>query len=169
MKSIVAIGVIVCLVFGAACGFSADFRLNRIIDGDTLELIAATGERVIVNLVGIDAPEMPKRKSEKGQPFCTQAQKQLSDLLFNKQFSFEAKSRMINHQVLAVVYSDGKNVNLEMIRSGLAEVYKGSLPSDFDIEPYRNEEAAAKKQEKGMWALGKVYMSPSEWRTANTQ
>ena len=55
----------------------------------------------------------------------------------------------------------------EMIKAGFAEVYKGAMPVGFDIEPYRKEEAAAKKKEKGMWTLGFVYMSPMEWRKAN--
>ena len=169
MKSIVSIGLFICLTLHATSCFSADFRLHRIIDGDTLEVITDKGERIIVHLIGIDAPEMPNRKSEKGQPFCKPAQAKLADLVTNKKFSFQAESRLVNNQVLAVVYSEGRNVNLEMIKAGLAEVYKGALPAGFDVQPYIEEEAAAKKQEKGMWALGKVYMSPSVWRTANTQ
>lgn len=157
------------LILAAVNCFSADFRLSQIVDGDTLEIITEKGERITVDLIGIDAPEMPKRKSENGQPFCKQARKMLADLIVNKRFSFQAESRLINNQVYAVVYSQGKNVNLEMIKAGFAEVYKGAMPVGFDVEPYREEAAVAKKKEKGMWALGFVYMSPMEWRKANTK
>jgi micrococcal nuclease len=169
MKPIFLFFALVCFAVTAENSFSADFRLNQILDGDSLEVITGKGERIIVHLVGIDAPEMPIGKSEKGQPFCKHAQKFLSDLIVNKQFSFQAESRLINHQVLAVVYSDSRNVNLEMIKAGFAETYKGALPSGFDLEPYKKEEAASKKLKKGMWSLGQVYMSPSEWRKANTK
>lgn len=148
-------------------GFSADFRLNRVVDGDTLEMISANGQRIYVHLAGIDAPEMPKRKSGKGQPFCKQARELLAKLVVNQKFSFQAVSPLLNQQVSAVVFSQGKNVNLELIKAGYAEVYKGNLPSGFGIEPYQNEEALARKSEKGMWALGRVYISPREWRKAN--
>jgi len=158
---------VVYLLSAAAVCFSADFRLDRIVDGDTLEVVTGNGERITVDLVGIDAPEMPKRNAKKGQPFCKQARQMLADLIVNKRFSFQAHSALINHYVLAVVYSEGKDVNLEMIKAGFAEVQKGALPSGFDVAPYRKEEAAAKKKEKGMWALGRVYISPTEWRKAS--
>jgi endonuclease YncB( thermonuclease family) len=170
MKPIFLFFVLICFAATAENSFSADFSLNQILDGDSLEVITGKGERIIVHLAGIDAPEMPIRKSEKGQPFCKHAQKMLSDLVVNKQFSFQAESRLINHQVLAIVYCDSKNVNLEMIKAGLAETYKaGALAPEFDMEPYKKEEEASKKLKKGMWALGQVYMSPSEWRAANTK
>ncbi|MBA4367230.1 MAG: hypothetical protein C0403_06285 [Desulfobacterium sp.] len=170
MKSILLFFVLICFAVTAENSFSADFRLNQILDGDSLEVITGKGERIIVHLAGIDAPEMPTGKSDKGQPFCKHAHKFLSDLVVNKQFSFQAESRIIDHQVLAVVYSDNRNVNLEMIKAGFAEAYQGAaLPPEFDLGPYKKEEAASKKLKKGMWALGQVYMSPSEWRKANTK
>ena len=163
----VSVVVFLLLLLAAGTCLSADFRLNRILDGDTFEIVTEKGERIFVHLAGIDAPEMPMRNSGKGQPFCQKARETLADLLLNKQFSFQAQSRLVKNHVLAVVYAEGKNVNLEMIRAGLAEVYKGALPSGFDAESYKKEEREAKKREKGMWALGTVYISPSEWRKAN--
>lgn len=169
MKPILLFFVLISFAMTAGNSFSADFRLNQILDGDSLEVLTGKGERIIVHLAGIDAPEMPTGKSDKGQPFCKHAHKFLSDLVVNKQFSFQAESRLENHQVLAVVYSDNRNVNLEMIKAGFAEANQGALPPGFDLEPYKKEEAASKKMKKGMWALGQVYISPSEWRKANTK
>ena len=163
------LGAFLLLLLAAGACFAADFRLNRILDGDTFEVVTGNGERIFVHLAGIDAPEMPMRKSEKGQPFCRKARSMLMELLLDKQFSFQAQSRLVKGNVLAVVYAEGKNVNMEMIRAGLAEVYRGELPSGFDVEPYKKEETVAQKQEVGMWALGAVYISPHEWRKANTR
>ena len=54
------------------------------------------------------------------------------------------------NRVLGVVSVGGKNVNLEMIRAGLAEVYRGKPPRGFGLDPYRKAEAGAKGMKKGM-------------------
>jgi len=51
-----------------------------------------------------------------------------------------------------------------MIKSGLAEVYRGLAPKKFDLDPYWHAEREARKAKKGMWVLGDKYMSPKEWR-----
>ena len=38
-------------------------------------------------------------------------------------------------RTLGVVYVDGKNVNLEMVKAGLAEVYRGKPAPGFDNGP----------------------------------
>ena len=68
-----------------------------------------------------------------------------------------------NSSTLAVVF-DGINVNLEMVKAGLAEVYRGKPAGGLNLEPYWNAEAEAKKAGIGMWSLGDKYISPKEWR-----
>jgi endonuclease YncB( thermonuclease family) len=65
---------------------------------------------------------------------------------------------------LGEVFVDGNNVNLEMVKAGLAEVYRGTPAPGQDVGPYWNAEDAAKKAGKGMWSLGEKYVSPREWR-----
>jgi endonuclease YncB( thermonuclease family) len=66
--------------------------------------------------------------------------------------------------VLGVVFWEGININLEMVRSGLAEVYRGNSTKGLDLEPYRKAEKEAKAAMRGMWSLGDRYISPKEWR-----
>ncbi len=155
-----------CISFPAAC-FSENFRLSRVIDGDTFEVIAANGKKIQIDLAGIDAPEMPGGKKINGQPFSQKAFKALSEMILNKSFSYRAYSRLADNRILAVVDSEGKNVNLEMVKAGLAEVYRGELPHGFDIEPYKAAEREAKEAARGIWSLGSVYISPKVWRRAN--
>jgi len=65
---------------------------------------------------------------------------------------------------LGVISVNGKNVTLEMIKAGLAEVYRGRPPRGFDLAPYRKAETKAKKDKRGMWTLGAKYISPRDWR-----
>jgi hypothetical protein len=54
--------------------------------------------------------------------------------------------------------------NLEMVKAGLAEVYRGTPAKGQNMEPYWKAEGEAKKAGKGMWVLGDKYVSPREWR-----
>ncbi|MFC1516772.1 thermonuclease family protein [Thermodesulfobacteriota bacterium] len=66
--------------------------------------------------------------------------------------------------MLGVVFFDGKNMNLELVKAGFAEVYRGKLPEGFDAAPFREVEATARSAKKGIWSLGDQYMSPLKWR-----
>ena len=68
------------------------------------------------------------------------------------------------NRTLGVVYVDGKNVNLEMVKAGLAEVYRGKPASGFDSGPYWDAEKKAQEAAIGMWSLGGKYVSPRDWR-----
>ena len=70
-------------------------------------------------------------------------------------------------RTLGVVFVGDKNVNLEMVKVGLAEVYRGKPAKGLDLKPYRNAEAEAKKAGVGKWSLGYKYISPKEWRKMN--
>jgi endonuclease YncB( thermonuclease family) len=55
-------------------------------------------------------------------------------------------------------------VNLEIIKAGLAEVYRGKPANGLDLEPYWKAEAVSKKSGIGMRSLGDKYNSPRKWR-----
>lgn len=55
-------------------------------------------------------------------------------------------------------------MNLEMVKAGHAEVYRGTPAAGFDSAPYWKAEEVARAPKKGMWAQGDKYMSPREWR-----
>jgi endonuclease YncB( thermonuclease family) len=67
-------------------------------------------------------------------------------------------------RTLGVVYANGMNVNLEMIKAGLAEVYRGRPAPGFDNNPYWEAEKKARQAIRGMWVQGDKYISPKEWR-----
>jgi endonuclease YncB( thermonuclease family) len=85
-------------------------------------------------------------------------------LVLNKSVDVKSFSTDRYGRTLGVVFVDGKNVNLEMIKAGLAEVYRGKPAPGLDLEPYWNAEVEAKKANVGMWSLGNKYVSPKDWR-----
>ena len=158
--------IIVVVVFMLAVSsnsLAGQFKVTRVTDGDTVK-VAGKGENITIRLVGIDAPETSKKKNQPGQPFSRKSTKYLANLVLNK--SVEVKSYGADRygRTLGVVFVNGKNVNLEMIKAGLTEVYRGKPAGGLDLEPYRKAEAEAKKAGIGMWSLGDKYISPKEWR-----
>ena len=67
-------------------------------------------------------------------------------------------------RILGVVYLGQINVNLELVRNGYAEVYRGRPAKGFNTDPYWKEEAQAKSEKLNIWSLGEDYVSPKEWR-----
>jgi len=48
-------------------------------------------------------------------------------------------------RTLGVVYVNGTNVNLEMVKAGFAEVYRGPPASGLDLAPYWEAEKGSKE------------------------
>jgi len=157
--------LIVILFFIPSISFAGQFKVTSVHDGDSLK---ATGHdiQIKVRLVGIDAPELKRGKHKPGQPFGEKAKKFLTRLVLNKQVFIKGYGSDRSNRILAVVYVDRKNVNLELVKAGLAEVYRGKPPKGFDLSPYLTTEAHAKSQRRGMWSQ-KNYISPKDWRKMN--
>jgi endonuclease YncB( thermonuclease family) len=148
------------LVFPA---FAGGFKVTRVTDGDTITVRGASGE-MTVRLVGIDAPEVSHKKREPGQPFSQQATKHLAGMVLNKTVGIREYGHDRYGRSLAVVLLDSKNVNLEMVKAGFAEVYRGEHAKGFDPTPYLEAEKKARAERKGMWVQGDKYVSPRDWR-----
>ena len=84
--------------------------------------------------------------------------------MLNKTVSLREYGHDRYGRTLGVVYAGQTNVNLDMVKAGLAEVYRGRPASGFDNKPYQTAEDEARKAGRGMWVLGDRYISPREWR-----
>jgi len=151
---------VLCLTFS---GFAAEFKVSRVVDGDTIKVRAASGE-ITIRLVGIDAPEESHKKREPGQPFSQQSTKNLAGMVLNKSVSIKEYGHDRYGRTLAEVFLDGKNINLEMVDAGFAEVYRGDPALGQDLAPYWKAEEQARAAKRGMWVQGSKYLSPREWR-----
>jgi len=141
------------------------FKVLKVFDGDSLQ-VSAMDLVFSIRLCGIDSPEMGG-KGMKGQPFSREARSYLETLLKDREITLKSYGADSYHRQLAEVFLDGKNINMEMIKQGLAEVYRGDPPKALDIQPYMIEEAKARSAGKGVWQLGKAYKSPKKWRREN--
>jgi micrococcal nuclease len=108
-----------------------------------------------VGLAGLDAPENPRIKGNPGQPYNERAKEYLAELVLNRVVEIKGYGLDRNDDVLGVIFLNGKNINIEMIRAGLAEVSGEELPRDLDLGPYRKAQNEAMKAERGIWLQGK--------------
>jgi len=138
------------------------FIVVKIFDGDTV-MVKGVGLRFTIRLVGIDTPELG-RKGKKDQPYSQEAKQKITQLLGKNTISLTQYGIGGYNRVLAEIFVDETNINLEMVRAGLAEVYRGKRPSKFDPIRYFQAEKLAKDTRKGMWVQGNVYKSPGLWR-----
>ena len=157
------IAVIALLFSFGDNSFAAQYKCTRVTDGDTIT-VTQNGFKTTIRLVGIDAPEKSRKKHEPGQPLSQASTKFLAGMVLNKYVDIVPYGTDRYDRTLAVVYVDGKNVNLEMVKAGLAEVYRGKPAPGFDNDPYQKAEDAARSAEAGMWTLGDKYISPKDWR-----
>jgi endonuclease YncB( thermonuclease family) len=140
-----------------------ELRVVRVTDGDTIKAVSDHME-IVVRLVGIDAPETSKKKNEPGQPYSRKATKHLARLVLNKTITIKEYGNDRYGRILGVVFVNGTNTNLEMVKAGLAEVYRGKHARYFNPKIYQDAEAEAQKAKRNMWSLGDKYISPREWR-----
>ena len=145
---------------------AGQFTVTRVYDGDTIKAKGYDIE-IKVRLVGIDAPETSKNKRDPGQPYSQQSKKYLTELVLNKTVDVKGYGLDPYSRVLGIVFLNGNNINLEMVKAGLAEVYRDKPPHGFDLAPYLQAEEEARNQGIGIWRLGDKYISPKVWRNIN--
>ncbi len=112
-----AFALAILLVAISARAETLSGKVIAIADGDTLTILTEDKERIRVRLQFIDAPEHD-------QDFGQRARQRLSELVFDKVVTVEATGKdQYGRQLGKVVYR-GSDINLEMIKSGLAWHYK---------------------------------------------
>ena len=155
--------LILSLLFLPTALYAGQYMVIRVHDGDTLTAVADDKE-VKVRLAGIDAPELSLIKHVPGQPFSIKAKEYLASLVLNKSVAIKFYHNDPGGTSLGEVFADEVNINLEMLRAGLAEVYRGKPANHLDIANYRDAETNAKRNAKGIWELRDQYFSPWDWR-----
>lgn len=126
---------------------SGPVSLVSVGDGDTIRVTTSKGQKVTVRLACIDAPETAQGQSG------TDATQRLSQLLSNG--SLELRPQTIDKygRTVAEVYAGGRNVNLELVRMGLAYAYRDYL-SGCDANAYLDAESQAERFRQGVWRWG---------------
>lgn len=130
------------------------YRVKRVIDGDTLELVMA-GREVRVRLVGIDTPER-ERAGRRAEPYAHEATAVLRKLCENRAVYVEYDALCARKdrygRTLAHLFRapDGLWLNREMVRLGMSPVYD-KYPFSF-VDDFRLAECEARATGAGIWS-----------------
>ena len=156
MRVIVAICAF--CIFNIAWGETLTGRVVGIADGDTITVLDDKNTQYKVRLAGIDAPE-------KKQDFGSVSKRSLSEMVFNQQVTVEWKKADRYGRIVGKVVRNGKDVNLEQVKLGMAwfyRKYQNELVFDDRINYLHAEENAMSKQ-VGLW-LHKDPIAPWDFR-----
>lgn len=127
------------IVLSSAVAHSYDFKILKVIDGDTLIIEAPylpreLGNTIGIRIVGVDTPEKaPRAKCE------AEAEKALQSTAFAKRLIANANNKKIiikswdkyGGRILGDVLLDGKLLSESLIKSGMAVAYDGGKKLDW--------------------------------------
>ena len=113
--------------------------------GDTIKVMGTHNKQMKIRLYGIDTPE-------KGQAFGKKAKHFTSGMVFGKIVEVDPVTVDSYGRTIARVYdTDGKSLNEELIRAGLAWVY--TRYCDWAIcQEWESIEAEAREAKRGIWS-----------------
>ncbi len=138
----------------ASQGLAADFtgRVVGVTDGDTITVLHnGKGERI--RLHGIGCPE-------KRQAFGNRAKQFTSTLVFGTTVTVQVVDRdRYGRTVGEVLLPDGRSLNHELVRAGLAWMYR-RYTNDQNLSDLEEEARVARR---GLWADPHA-VPPWEWR-----
>lgn len=122
-------------------------RLERVVDGDTLVVRARDGKKLRIRLAAIDAPEASQTGGQAARRF-------LEGSLQSRSLLVRSSKTDRYKRLVGKVLADGRDVNLAMLRAGMAWYYRrfASEQSVTDRQAYDRAERGAQAARRGLWA-----------------
>jgi endonuclease YncB( thermonuclease family) len=150
----ICVGVLGALWAGIALAQSGVLAglVERVTDGDSVWLAPASGPRVEVRLLGIDAPEGC-------QAWGPESRRALEALALGREARVDTKGRDTHGRTLGTLFVDGVNLNQRQVEEGHA----WSMRFKWDQGPYVKQERMAKALNRGLFASGGAVM-PRDFR-----
>ena len=121
-------------------------KVERVMDGDTVQLITANSIKVKIRLLGIDAPEST-------QDFGPESTEHLIGLIESRRVTAKCIGVDRYKRSLCKIVANDVDLNLEQLKSGLAWHYKeyAYSQSEKDQEVYASAETQARQARVGLW------------------
>ena len=146
---------------GATTAFAEQARVLSVGDGDTLSVTEGVSRRTI-RLACIDAPEMAQG------PYGTEARAALHAMApVGSSVAVKGVQRDRYSRTVAEIWRGNTNVNLELVRQGVAFVYRQYL-SGCDRNEYLSAESQAASARLGVWSVPGGITKPWDWRNGGS-
>jgi micrococcal nuclease len=149
--------------------FAGQYKVVRVVVGDTI-VIRYDAKYEKVRLLCVNTPESVHPDTKQNIPMGKVASRYTQKKLIGKSvdLEFEIKKLRGNYgRLLAYVFVDGQNLNLNLVRQGLSPYYtKYGKSEKYDAE-FRAAEKQARKDKLNIWGdpeLTKKYLRlKSKW------
>jgi micrococcal nuclease len=127
-------------------------KVMQVKDGDTIVVLPEEGGQVVTcRLYGIDAPETSHPRFGKiGQPYGEEASRELKKLILGQSVQVKTTGQKTYGRELCIINKDRKDINLEMVRRGMAWAYRHYLKRPYASE-YIEAESEARAKRLGLW------------------
>jgi endonuclease YncB( thermonuclease family) len=145
------------LIIGSLHADAMTGKVVKVADGDTLTILDSLNQEHKVRLAQIDAPE-------KAQAFGMVSKRSLSDICYGVRAQVIAVDMDRYGRVVGTVYCNGKNANLEQVKSGMAWVYD-RYAKDGNLYAAQN---SAKINKAGLW-IDEAPIEPWTFRSSKKQ
>jgi micrococcal nuclease len=157
------------LIISPTLIIAGQYQVIRVVDGDTI-VIRYNGKYEKVRLLCVNTPESVHPDKKQNIPMGKVASKYTQKKLTGKyvDLEFEIKKLRGNYgRLLAYVFVDGQNFNLDLVKQGLSPYYtKYGKSEKYDAE-FRVAEKHARKEKLNIWGdpeLTKKYLRlKSKW------
>ena len=127
-------------------------QVLRIVDGDTID-IDYNGTKERVRLLCVDTPESVHPDKKQNIPMGTVASDYTKKRMQGKMVGIELEGKLRGKygRLLAYVFIDGENFNLELVRQGLSPYYTKYGRSEKYDRDFKAAEKAARDQGLNIW------------------
>lgn len=120
--------------------------LVRITDGDTI-VVMLNGQEYKVRYIGMDSPEIGSKYAQEASDYNAKLLASGELVMIKDTSETDRYDRLLRY-----VFSDGKFVNYEMVKAGLAK--SGSWPPDTSCDlPFSFAQSSAKTNKLGLWLI----------------
>lgn len=130
--------LIVLLALLNFCLADYEARVVKIIDGDTVQVLSASKEKIKIRLYGIDAPE-------KKQAYGKVSRNALADKIAGNIVKVSPNGKDRYERELAKIYLGNEDINRYMVRNGFAWAFV-----KYSKE-YAGDEIYARNNKLGLW------------------
>ncbi len=127
-------------------------KVTSIVDGDTIELQAASGRKYRVRLIEIDTPE-------DDQPWGSEGKKALSNKILQKRVEIYDQGTDRYGRKIGRVYFEDRDISRELIAEGHAWVNREYKPDSSLVDA----EESARSNRLGLWSLDNP-IPPWTWK-----
>jgi micrococcal nuclease len=132
---------------------AAQYTVIAVNDGDTIEVVDASGDRDVVRLLGVDTPET-HHPTEPVECFGPEAADYTARRLTGREVRLEGdvEARDQYDRRLAYVITGGERFNDELLRLGYAELLVIE-PNHAHARAMLQAELEAKRAGRGLWGV----------------